>query len=153
MPPPYRRGVDAPLRDRLQSSLKAAMHARDSLAASVLRTTLSAIANAEAVEVPAGTTATELPRRHLTEDDIRTIVRGERDDLTTTATELRAHGRDDDAAELDAKAAVLRSLLAVEDDGGDPACWLHELCPECGAVPDAPATRCWRCGYEGAGAP
>jgi uncharacterized protein YqeY len=143
--------VDAPLRDRLQSSLKDAMQARDSVATSVLRTTLAAIANAEAVEVPAGTTATELPRRHLTEDDIRAVVRGERDDLVTTATELRTHGRDAEADELDAKAVVLRSLLSLEGDAGDAACWLHELCPECGAVPDAPATRCWRCGYEVAG--
>ncbi|MEN3272502.1 MAG: uncharacterized protein V7636_1263 [Actinomycetota bacterium] len=124
------------------------MQRRDASATSVLRTTLSAIANAEAVEVPAGTTATELPRRHLTEDDIRAVVRGERDDLTTTASELRSHGWIDEATELDAKAAVLRSLLAVEDANGDPACWLHELCPECGAVPDEPAMRCWRCGCE-----
>ena len=27
---------------------------------------------------------------------------------------------------------------------GDPVCWLHELCPDCGAVPTGPA--CWRCG-------
>ena len=130
------------------------MQARDASATSVLRTTLSAIANAEAVEVPPGTTATELPRRELTEQDIHAIVRGEHDDLTTTAIELRSHGRDDDAAELDAKASVLRSVLAVDDAdlGGDAACWLHELCPECGAVPDEPSTRCWRCGYEVVGA-
>lgn len=127
------------------------MRERDATATSVLRTTLSAIANAEAVEVPPGTTATELPRRELTERDIDAIVRGEHDDLTTTATELRAHGRLDEAAELDAKAAVLRSQLVVGDAGGDPACWLHELCPECGAVPDVPSTRCWRCGYQVAG--
>lgn len=31
--------------------------------------------------------------------------------------------------------------------GGDPACWLHELCPACGAVPSPdPPGRCWRCG-------
>ena len=141
-----------PIRDDLQAALSEALRSRDALRMSVLRTTLSAIANAEAVEVPAGTTATEVPRRHLTEDDIRSVVRGERDDLTTTASELRSHGRVDEATELDAKAAVLRSLLAVEDAGGDPACWLHELCPECGAVPDEPAARCWRCGYEVAGA-
>jgi uncharacterized protein YqeY len=143
--------VDAPLRDRLQLSLKSAMRERDATATSVLRTTLSAIANAEAVEIPAGTTATELPRRELSERDIDAIVRGEHDDLTTTASELRSHGRLDEAAELDAKAAVLRSQLAIGDVGGEPACWLHELCPECGAVPDAPAPRCWRCGYEVAG--
>jgi len=127
------------------------MRARDAAATSVLRTTLSAIANAEAVEVPAGTTATELPRRELTERDIDAIVRGEHHDLVTTATELRSHGRLDAAADLDAKAAVLRVELAASDAGGDPACWLHELCPECGAVPDEPTTRCWRCGYEVAG--
>ncbi|MEA3056373.1 MAG: uncharacterized protein QOD30_1805 [Actinomycetota bacterium] len=127
------------------------MRARDATATSVLRTTLSAIANAEAVEVPAGAPATELPRRELTERDVDAIVRGEHDDLITTAAELRSHGRRDEAAELDAKAAVLRAELTVGDAGGDPACWLHELCPDCGAVPDAPAARCWRCGYDVAG--
>ena len=29
--------------------------------------------------------------------------------------------------------------------GGDPVCWLGELCPDCGAFPEAGATRCWRC--------
>jgi hypothetical protein len=30
---------------------------------------------------------------------------------------------------------------------GDPVCWLHELCPECGAVPSPEVPdRCWRCG-------
>lgn len=33
------------------------------------------------------------------------------------------------------------------EEAGDPACWLHRLCPECGSVPDEPhPTRCWRCG-------
>lgn len=35
--------------------------------------------------------------------------------------------------------------------GGDAACWLGELCPECGAVPEGegaqdPTVPCWRCG-------
>ena len=34
---------------------------------------------------------------------------------------------------------------------GDAACWLGELCPECGAVPEGegaqdPTVPCWRCG-------
>ena len=34
------------------------------------------------------------------------------------------------------------------EDVGDPACWLHELCPVCGAVPTAEEPdRCWRCGH------
>jgi hypothetical protein len=37
---------------------------------------------------------------------------------------------------------------AVGDPGGDPACWLHQLCPECGAVPSPEVPgRCWRCGH------
>ncbi|CCB72024.1 conserved protein of unknown function (plasmid) [Streptantibioticus cattleyicolor NRRL 8057 = DSM 46488] len=34
-----------------------------------------------------------------------------------------------------------------EPEGGDPACLLHLVCPECGGIPDAPgATVCPRCG-------
>jgi hypothetical protein len=35
------------------------------------------------------------------------------------------------------------------DGGGDPVCWAHLLCPECGAVPDRPGDdHCARCGAE-----
>jgi rubrerythrin len=34
-----------------------------------------------------------------------------------------------------------------ESQGGDPVCWAHLLCPECGAIPDrANPERCPRCG-------
>lgn len=38
------------------------------------------------------------------------------------------------------------------DEPGDAVCWLHELCPECGAMPTSGPTaeqpdRCWRCGH------
>jgi uncharacterized protein YqeY len=100
------------IRDRLQRALSDALRSRDQVRTSVLRTTLSAIANAEAVEVPAGTTATELPRRDLTEDDVRAVVTAERAELESAAAELRAHDRPDAASELDAKAAVLVEVLA-----------------------------------------
>jgi hypothetical protein len=33
------------------------------------------------------------------------------------------------------------------DEPGDAVCWLHELCPVCGAMPTAEQPdRCWRCG-------
>lgn len=39
----------------------------------------------------------------------------------------------------------------VEDmvpSGGDSACWLDQVCPECGALPEGhdPTAPCWRCG-------
>jgi hypothetical protein len=33
------------------------------------------------------------------------------------------------------------------DEGGDPACWLHRVCPACGRLADEdPPTRCTSCG-------
>jgi RimJ/RimL family protein N-acetyltransferase len=32
------------------------------------------------------------------------------------------------------------------NEGGDPACWLHQLCPGCDAVLEGPT--CWRCGWR-----
>jgi hypothetical protein len=35
------------------------------------------------------------------------------------------------------------------DDGGDPACWLHRVCPACGRLAEEdPPTRCAACGAE-----
>jgi uncharacterized protein YqeY len=102
------------LRDQLQSELAGALRSRDPLRTSVLRTALSAIANAEAVDVAAGTTATEVPRRVLTEDDVRGVVDAECAELRHAAAELRAHDRDADAAALEAKAAVLDEILRAQ---------------------------------------
>jgi hypothetical protein len=43
-------------------------------------------------------------------------------------------------------------VAVADEQGGDAVCWLHELCPTCGAVPspDSPG-RCWRCGTVEAG--
>jgi rubrerythrin len=35
------------------------------------------------------------------------------------------------------------------DRGGDPACWLARVCPDCGLLAERePPTRCLRCGAE-----
>jgi hypothetical protein len=45
--------------------------------------------------------------------------------------------------------ATLRPRPAPEDEGGDPACWLRRVCPECGRLADEdPPTRCAACGAE-----
>jgi hypothetical protein len=31
-------------------------------------------------------------------------------------------------------------------DRGDAACWLSEVCPDCGALDEDPTGPCWRCG-------
>lgn len=100
-----------PIRERLQAALGDALRSRDTLRTSVLRTTLSAIANAEAVDVPPGTTSSEVPRRHLTEDDMRAVVTSELVELETIADEVRARDRTDAALQLEQKAAVLADLL------------------------------------------
>jgi hypothetical protein len=38
---------------------------------------------------------------------------------------------------------------APDETSGDPACWLQQVCHECGAFVEAPLpTICWRCGSE-----
>lgn len=35
----------------------------------------------------------------------------------------------------------------ADDRGGDEACWLHRVCPECGGLAaEAPPVHCPRCG-------
>jgi ribosomal protein L40E len=38
------------------------------------------------------------------------------------------------------------SRPASGPDGGDAACWLSEVCAECGALNESPTGPCWRCG-------
>ncbi|MGB3375290.1 MAG: hypothetical protein WBA87_09140 [Microbacterium sp.] len=35
-----------------------------------------------------------------------------------------------------------------EYEGGDSACWLANVCPECGALLDDLTAPCWRCGLK-----
>jgi hypothetical protein len=42
---------------------------------------------------------------------------------------------------------VSERQAADSEPVGDPVCWLHELCPACGAAPSVEdPDRCWRCG-------
>src|SRR3954447_1484643 len=108
--------VTEPLRQRMHADLPAAMKARDASRVSVLRTTLAAVANAEAVHPADGAEATRLlgdvARKHLSEDDVRSIVVRERDDLATSAEEMQRLGQDEEAAELGGRAAILDRYLA-----------------------------------------
>lgn len=41
-------------------------------------------------------------------------------------------------------------MAAEEDEGGEPACWMHMICPTCGLLTeeDPPPAVCPRCGEE-----
>ena len=101
-----------PIRARMQAEIAAALKARDAQRVSVLRTTLAAVANAEAVDQSAAVAATgDVERRQLSAADIRAIVVRERDELRSDADGLGALGRPE-AADLAARAAILDAYLA-----------------------------------------
>jgi uncharacterized protein YqeY len=105
------------VRDRLQSDLRTAMKARDRLRVSVLRATLGAIANAEAVpsdarpNIDGRDERTEMPRRELTEADVVAIVEREVAELHTDAAVHRNRGDVAPLADLEARIAVLDGYL------------------------------------------
>lgn len=103
------------------------MKARDTPNRNAIRSALAAIENAEAVAVDSaddvvatsehiagaavGVGAAEVPRRELDEDEMLEIVSAERDERLSAAAELRAAGRADRAADLEAEAAALDAFL------------------------------------------
>src|SRR5690349_181858 len=113
---------------RLHDDLTAAIRARDGRTVRVLRSTLSAIANAEArtdlEETPtslrssggiagaaAGVGAAEAARRELTADDLLAIVAAERDDRLAAADDLAGRGAPEAAEDLRAEAELLAHYL------------------------------------------
>jgi uncharacterized protein YqeY len=119
------------LRAGLAAALKDAIRARDQIAASALRTTLGAIANAEAVApgtrpravvgsphfvgAVAGLGAGEVARRELSGADVRAIVVGEIAERVQAAAEYTASGLSSQAERLHAEARILNAVVVVAD--------------------------------------
>lgn len=118
---------DDGVRARLRAALKEAMRARDRAAAGVLRSTLAALDNAEAVD-PAGAGleqveheriagtvgglgAGEVPRATLDEEGARAVVAGEVAERRAAADDYDRVGATERARELRAEAALLVDLL------------------------------------------
>lgn len=110
-------------RDTLREALLTARKDRDAVRVSALRSALSAIDNAEAVEArveaPSSATiaggvvglgAAEVARRELSDAHIRELMRAEIDERSTAANAVEA-SHTERAADLRAEAAVLRDLL------------------------------------------
>jgi hypothetical protein len=110
----------------LRTALRAAMKAKDTVAASALRSALAAIANAEAVPPGPGTTtaasqhvaggtagpgSAETERRRLTRDETDRIVRGEISDREAAARQYEAAGHPDRADRLRREAQAIRAAI------------------------------------------
>ena len=120
------------IRTRLRRALSGALKARDASTVSALRSALSAIDNAEAVEPgpaqPAGTGgehfagavaglgAAEAERRRLTEADVAAIIRAEAAEREAAAREYERGGHAEEAAGL---RQGTRGLLAAVDGEAD----------------------------------
>lgn len=111
------------LRTRLTEAVRPAMKARDRDRLRVLRTTLAAIDNAEAVPAaasagaleasPSGVGATEVARRPLSELEVVAVVRLEVEEREQAATTYAAAGDQTRATVLRTEAEVLRELLGM----------------------------------------
>jgi len=101
----------------MQADLPAAIKARDASRVSVLRTTLGALANAEAVDLsgPRSTAGLlgDVERNLLSERDMREIVSRERAELRAAAQEMERLGHRRQAVELETRAGILESYLAL----------------------------------------
>ena len=109
----------------LRQDLAAALKARDRARAGVLRTLLSAVANAEAQPADSsmqadegpiagavtGLGAAEVDRRQLTAADVRAVIAGEHAERLRAAADLDAHGATDAAEALRVEARLVASYL------------------------------------------
>ena len=107
------------VRDRLRTSLKAALKARDEVATAALRSALSAIANAEAVPPPAsklrlGVGSGEAPRRELSEAEVKAILRAEIEEKQSAAGVYERLGEVEEARTLRAQVEFLNRLVSAQ---------------------------------------
>jgi uncharacterized protein len=113
----------ARLRDRLRAALRVALKERDPVGTAAIRSAVSAIDNAEAVDPPhvprtrLGVGVGDVARRELSAKEIVEILRAEIAERDAAAAEYERTGRTERASRLRAEAAALSSLL---DDTGSP---------------------------------
>lgn len=105
------------IRQQITADLKKAMKAREMNTVSTLRTILGEIANAEAVEtdtdfVPMIGRTNDVPRKQLTDADIRQILQAEADRHQEAITEFENVGRHDAVQRLQAGLEIITGYLA-----------------------------------------
>lgn len=114
------------IREQMKAALVEATRARDRASMTTLRTLLGAIDNAEAVvpdpalptpsEAPMGTLGyQDMPRRLLTEEDIRHLLSHEAEERRTSAANYEELGREEEARRLYAEVALIQRCLDEAD--------------------------------------
>jgi len=113
-------------RDELRQRLLAARKDRDAIRVSTYRSALSSIDNAEVPDSPrvtdgepsdvvvgavTGLGSAEVPRKQLTDTEIRGLLRAEIDERLVAAEQLAAGGADERAEVVRAEAAILAEVL------------------------------------------
>ncbi|MFZ0543788.1 MAG: GatB/YqeY domain-containing protein [Candidatus Promineifilaceae bacterium] len=104
------------IRQQIKADLTKAMKARQSETVSTLRALLGEIANAEAVEidtdfVPMIGRTNDVPRRLLTDEDIRQILQAEAERHQSAIAEFENVGRQDAAERLQAGLELINGYL------------------------------------------
>lgn len=106
------------LLNRLRDDLAQAMRDRDMARVKVLRTTMSAIQNAEAVEGVASVEGVvgygDVQRRSLTDDDVIEIIVREIEEFERSVAEYRQIGQTERAQGLQMELEVLRGYLSSD---------------------------------------
>jgi uncharacterized protein YqeY len=102
----------APLRARLSTDLVAAMKARDKPAIATLRCLLAVLDNAGAQDPKVFGTSTEIPRRLLSQDELRTLMRAEVTSRGIAIIEYEQGGRHQDAARLRAELELISRYVS-----------------------------------------
>lgn len=104
------------LRTRLRDDLMEAMRRRDRTEVSTLRTLISAIDNAGAVDIDAGPEpvlglSPDVPRRQLTADEVTRIIQDESEHFRAASIEYAGLGRSEEAAVMAEKVRIVSRYL------------------------------------------
>jgi len=104
------------LRERIKSDLPTAMRARETIEVATLRSVLAAIDNAGAVPPgpawpPVVGRSADVPRRPLSDADVRKLIHAEADERRTAIPEYERLGKSSDAKRLREELSVLSRYL------------------------------------------
>ncbi len=108
--------LNTPIREQLKAGLAKAMKARQTSVISALRTILSEIDNAEAVEftasaVPVVGLSKDVPRKILSEVEMRSILKREYHGIKQSLKEYQRLEKHEEAGQLQAELEALASYL------------------------------------------